>query len=359
MGLWALLASGCATSLGPRALRSERPDYNRQIVRSGDAEMLLNLVRLRYNDTPLFLELGSVVAQYGLEASLSASAQAGAGAFGTAGTGLMYGEKPTITYAPLTGDKFATRLLTPIPLDSIMLFVQTGWSGERLLLLTVQRVNDLYNAPTATGPTPERKPDYESFADFTARLQRLRSAGLHGLNWEIEAQEAKPSGHEPQFWVRAPADPNSPLAADAAAVRRYLDLTPGREDFRLTAFPFKRRPDEVGIRARSLLGVLYFLSQSVELPAPDVQAGLATVTMDEDGRPFDWSRVTGKLMTIRSQLERPRNAYVAVQHRGWWFYIADDDQSSKATFSLLNFLFSLQSASSEGKSPILTLPVGQ
>jgi hypothetical protein len=49
------------------------------------------------------------------------------------------------------------------------------------------------------------------------------------------------------------------------------------------------------------------------------------------------------LRTIHSQKERPENAYVAVQYRGWWFYIADDDQSSKATFSLLNILFSLQS----------------
>ena len=359
LGLWALLASGCATGLGPKAVRGERPDYNRQIVRSADAEMLLNLVRLRYNDTPLFLELNTVVAQYGYEASLNASGQAGAGASGTVGTGLMYAEKPTITYAPLAGDKFVTRLLTPIPLDSVMLFAQTGWSDKRLLLVTVQRMNELLNAPTATGPTPERAPDYVSFADFAERLSRLQSAGLSGLNWEMKEHETDPPGRDAHFWVRAPADPGSPLAADVAAVRLYLDLAPGRDDFRLTAFPFKRQPDEVGIRCRSLLGVLYFLSQSVEPPAPDVQAGLVTVTKDEDGRPFDWSNVTGKILRIRSQPERPQKAYVAVQHRGWWFYIADDDQSSKSTFSLLNFLFSLQSVRGEDKSPILTLPVGR
>lgn len=358
MGLWALLASGCATGFGPKAVRSERPDYNRQIVRSADAEMLLNLVRLRYNDTPLFLELDTVVAQYGYDVSLNASGQAGAGASGTVGTGLTYAEKPTITYAPLTGDKFATRMLTPIPLDSVMLFEQTGWRDDRLLLVMVQRVNDLFNAPTATGPTPERTPDYASFADFAERLDRLQSAGLSGLNWEMKAHESDPPGRDPHFWVRAPADPTSPLAADVAAVRHYLDLAPGRDDFRLTAFPFKRQPDEVGMRCRSLLGVLYFLSQSVQPPAADVEAGLVTVTKDQEGRPFDWSKVTGKIMSIRSQADRPQQAYVAVQHRGSWFYIADDDQSSKSTFSLLNFLFSLQSASGEGKSPILTLPVG-
>ena len=50
---------------------------------------------------------------------------------------------------------------------------------------------------------------------------------------------------------------------------------------------------------------------------------------------------------------------VAVQHRGSWFYIADDDQTSKATWGLLNILFAFQSASAQGKSPLLTLPIGK
>src|SRR5215475_2520854 len=88
--LLGLLTSGCATGLGPKAVRSERPDYNKQIVRSADAEMLLNVVRLRYNDSPLFLELGGVVAQYTYDASLSVSGQiSGSGPSGaTLGTGL-------------------------------------------------------------------------------------------------------------------------------------------------------------------------------------------------------------------------------------------------------------------------------
>ena len=69
--------------------------------------------------------------------------------------------------------------------------------------------------------------------------------------------------------------------------------------------------------------------------------------MDDDGQPFNWSKVTGKVLTIHSQERRPQKAYVAVQHRGWWFYIADDDQNSKATFSFLNILYSLQQASGQ------------
>src|SRR5215475_5823751 len=187
-----VLAGGCATGLGPRAVRSERPDYNRQIIRSNDAELLLNLVRLRYNDSIFFTSVGGIVAQYAYDAALNAGGTVGGGNPGSAtfGTALDYGEKPTITYTPMTGEETAARLLAPISIDSIMLFQQAGWSADRLLLLTVQRVNDVVNAPTAGGPTPSRKPDYETFADLAQRLERLREAGLMGLSWEQSAPDS-------------------------------------------------------------------------------------------------------------------------------------------------------------------------
>jgi len=123
-----VLASGCATGFGPKAVRSERPDYNRQIIRSNDAELLLNLVRLRYNDSVFFTSVGGIVAQYAYDATLNVGGTAGGGnpAGATFGTAFDYGEKPTITYTPLTGEKATTRLLAPISIDSIMLFQQAS-----------------------------------------------------------------------------------------------------------------------------------------------------------------------------------------------------------------------------------------
>ena len=334
LALLAVVLAGCATGIGPRAVRSERPDYNQEIVRSGDEQLLLNLVRLRYNDTPLFLELGTVVAQRNIGTALTASGNVTPGAGGESanfGTGITYSESPTVTYTPLSGDEFATRMLTPIPMDSIMLFNQSGWGAERLLLVTVQRVNNVFNAATATGPTPETRPDYEAFHELAERLNRLHLAGLTGLNWEMRETEKEPPGRNPVFWVRSPPDPNGPLAEDVAVVRRLLELDPGQEEFRLTAFPFNRQPGDVGMRCRSLLGVLCFLACAVEVPPAHLESGVATVTRDEQGQRFDWTKVTGKVMAIHSQPGRPSDASVAVKHRGWWFYIRDDDHCSKAT----------------------------
>lgn len=358
--LLAALAA-CASQFGPNSIRAERPNYNREITASQDEQMLSNLVRLRYQDTPLFMELTSVVTSYTFDRSLGLGAKLHPGDGNdevSPSLGLLLGNRPTITYLPLQGEEFAQRMLSPMPLGSILFFAQTGWSVDRLLLLCVQRINDVFNAPTATGPTPAAPPDHERFLLLTAQLQRLAENSLFGMNWEHVAGETMPPGQKPVFWLRAPSDAASPLHADLQAVHSALGLEAGRDQFQLTQFPFHRAPDEIGMRGRSLLGLLYFLSQSVEAPDEHIAAGLVTVTRHADGRPFDWRTLLGSTMRIRSAPSRPASAYVAVWHRGHCFYIDDTDHASKASLNLLHFLFSLQSASGKGRSPVLTLPVG-
>ena len=47
-----------------------------------------------------------------------------------------------------------------------------------------------------------------------------------------------------------------------------------------------------------------------------------------------------------------------IRYRDHWFYISDADLNSKATFSLLTYLLSLQSAGHQGMSALLSVPVG-
>ncbi|MBF0550202.1 MAG: hypothetical protein HQK60_06675, partial [Deltaproteobacteria bacterium] len=54
----------------------------------------------------------------------------------------------------------------------------------------------------------------------------------------------------------------------------------------------------------------------------------------------------------------PSGAFVAVPYRGHWFYIDDKDNLSKETLSLLIIIYSLQSGTTQGANPVLTIPVG-
>lgn len=58
----ALAATGCRAPLGPKTIPPARLNYNEAISRSWDEQLLLNLVRLRYRDNPLFVDVTSVSA---------------------------------------------------------------------------------------------------------------------------------------------------------------------------------------------------------------------------------------------------------------------------------------------------------
>lgn len=352
------LTSGCVRGLGPSVLHHERFDYNQQVVRSNNEQMLLNLVRLRYNDTPLFLELGTIVAQYALETRVGGGGNVqltpksiAAQADGlNLSAGANWAERPTMTYTPLNGDDFATRMLSPISTDAIVLLSQSGWSIERLMRVCVQRINEVGNAATATGPTPEEPPRFQQMAELAKHLRQLQKAGL----WAISHSNKK----VPLFWLRKPSDEDNPLNEDIAVVRRLLELKPEQNEWPITAYPYKRLNTEIGLRGRTMLGVMYYLSQSVEPPPEHAARHLVGVTKLPDGQPFDWTHVLGDLLRIKSSPHQPNDAFIAIKYRTHWFYIEDTDRDSKTTFNMLILLFMLQSASSQGKSPLLTLPIG-
>jgi len=77
LGLWvvalSLFLAGCA-SVGPWTIGSDRMDYDVAVTASWQRQLLLNLVKLRYGDTPFFLDVASITNSYGLETQLSVTA---------------------------------------------------------------------------------------------------------------------------------------------------------------------------------------------------------------------------------------------------------------------------------------------
>ena len=61
--LGSVLATGC-TPYGPYALDQTRLQYNEVIKRTTEEQLLLNIVRLRYTDTPSSLAVSAIAAQF-------------------------------------------------------------------------------------------------------------------------------------------------------------------------------------------------------------------------------------------------------------------------------------------------------
>jgi hypothetical protein len=358
----ALLATAGCTTLGPRVLKGERINYNLALQSSADEQMLLNLVRLKYRDTPIFLEVSGIATQFSVSAAAQAGAdlQANANDLFSVGVSGAYSTQPTVTYTPLQGEDFSQRFLSPLSLDRLMLLYRSGWPLKPILRLCVQRLNQVKNAPRAGGPTPRRRvPDYRDFAhvlDLLGELERQDALDI--------VYESPPVGERPGRLVLRIA----PEAREIPAVQELtnlLGLTPGKTQYPLVyahqvvedegAAPL----DYLRVETRSFLGMLFFLAQAIEVPEEDMQAGKVTITRYETGEPFDWRAVTGDLLRVRAESARPLGAVIAVRYRGSWFYIDDVDLMSKSIFSLLSQLFALQAGKTERMLPILTLPIGK
>jgi len=342
----AVLLLGACTTLGPRAIEGSRTDYNVALARTESEQLLLNLVRLRYRDQVLFLEASALNTQFTFVAGAEASRNRGdeIDLYGLIGR-VAVEETPTVTYAPLQGSDFVERVLSPIALETLLLLDQSGWSIERLFRATLQSANALPNAPAAAGPTPEQVPEY---ADFARMARLLRELELRGLLSSARTAD----GLALRFTPAASKD------AALEALAALLELDPTRTAYRLSTDSGAMDGTSLTLQTRSFAGVMYFLSQGVEVPEADRELGRVTLTRDAAGREFDWLQVTDGLMHVRSSRDRPANAAVAVRYRGHWFYVDDSDLDSKSTFSMLGQLFALQSGNAQGQSPLLTIPVG-
>lgn len=385
----AVVLAGC-NSVGPRTIKGARFNYNEAIADSWDQQLLLNLVRLRYRDTPFFLEVNSVSTQYsmtytagvspdllvvdgstraaaaGADLALGMAPQAlnvGRGATGSLSkqknrsrqkgvdvdTSIAYYERPTVLYTPLQGQKFVKQMLSPIPLEAVMMMSESGWSIERVFRLCLQEMNGLDNAATASGPTPATAPRYADFMGAAKLMRCMQLEGTIAFATELENET-------PRIVLDLP--PVEDSGEEAKELRALLRLDPELNDFAVTQSRYLERPDSISVRTRSLLGVMYLLSQGVEPPDHHCEQGRVTVTAHGDGTPFNWEEVTGDLLRVRSQNSRPNDAYTKVHYRGTWFYIDDADLDSKSTFGLLSYLFYLQAGDIQSITPALTLPIG-
>lgn len=355
----ALLALAGCTSMGPRAIKGERINYNVALQQTNDEQILLNLVRLKYRDTPIFLNVNGITTQFSFEASVAAGAELeeSADKVFTFGGSAGYSTKPTVTYSPIQGQEFAERLMSPLSLDTMMLLYRSGWSLKRVVRLCVQKLNGLENAPRASGPTPERAPKYEEFNRALDLMRGLQNQRLLDLTYETFPAEDRP----PRFVLAIrQAAWDLPEALELA---NLLRLAKHKRHYPLIYSTIIHEGpgelDYVTVEARSLSGILFFLSESVQVPRKHQEEGRVTITRYKTGEPFDWRQVTGDLLRVESQASKPGHAAVATRYRGRWFFIDDTDLESKSTFCLLTQLFALQSRIREGMVPVLTLPVGK
>jgi len=349
----AIFLSGCATI--PRdTYRGTASGYNQAMQEVLQEQLLLNIVRLRYRDTPYFFETSSITAQFDLSTGAGVAGTFPLTSDGTnvlsGNAGVNFSERPTISYTPLKGEDFYKRLLESFSFSKMVLLTNSGWSMDTVARLMIQRANGLPNAIGASGPTPSVVSESETFQIVASDLFTLQRTGL------IELGEAEQEGDMKSVIFLPESGQNE--AADR--IRDMFTLDPGRTYYfvRHGIGVSRSGGDTIEINTRSLLGVMFYLSLGVNVPRSHMEAGFVTRTLDHAGEEYDWNQTLDGLFRVESSSSRPRDAATAIRYRGNWFYIKDNDLSSKSTFMLLTQMFALQTGDTKSQIPVLTIPVG-
>jgi hypothetical protein len=126
--------SGCG--LQAKIMQARHWDLNETIRDTHSEQLLLNLARLRYDETPFFLQISSVSTQFSAQTSVGASATFNENTKETTPARNMYGlnagasysESPVVTWSLPDSSEYYGKILAPMSADQLTSLVHSGWT---------------------------------------------------------------------------------------------------------------------------------------------------------------------------------------------------------------------------------------
>jgi hypothetical protein len=342
LGLVVALAPGCA-SVGPASIARDRVEYDHAITDSWKRAMLLNMVKLRYGDTPMFLDVASVINSYTMEGQVNAGVNwPGGAATGNTSGFAHFADKPTITYNPLLGERFTRSLMTPMQPGVVVSLIQSGWAADLVMRLMVSSANGINNRFGAGGRARGADP---AFAQVAAAMRRIQASAAVGMRIERD------KGQELTVMVLHRKDMPEEVARDVRKLRSLLGLAPEATEIHVVYGSVPGGGNELALVTRSMLEMLLDIASAIEVPEQDVRDGIAPAAarFEGDERP---------LIRIQGGDQAPERPFVAVRYHGRWFWIDERDYGSKSFFSFIMIIFSLMDTAAPKGQPIVTVPAG-
>ena len=347
LAITVLFLTGC-THIGPATVSRDRFDYNTAISDSWKEQTLLNIVKIRYVDMPLFVDVASIVSGYTLQSSVSlsgtvSSENAVQGDFIDLGTSGTFTDRPTITYTPITGQQFNKSFMTPIPPGAILFMIQSGWPADLIYNITVDSVNGLRGRVSGGSSARPGDPEFSRMVELMRKIQQSGAVGMRIIKEEEEKETTVMFFHRKNL----PVDIQDALKE----VSSLLGLKPGIQEVKVGYGLIQKDDTEIAMLTRSMMQIMVQLATEINVPPEHISEGRTIPSQS-------WGDEDNYLIRINNSKEDPDNAFVAVKYRDYWFYIDDRDIASKKTFTFLMILFSVTETGGKEGLPLVTIPAG-
>jgi hypothetical protein len=354
-----LISAPMGCSIGPIVLKGNRIDYNVSIQKSNNEDLLVNMVRASYCEPLFFLQVGTISSSFNYGATVGATGtlneRTAAGLPNSLGASLgsSFSEVPTITYAPIQGKEAVSRLLTEIPIDRLWLLTRSLVTITSLMWVMVEKIGPLHNYNLAWKRDNPLLKSYDRFLELSQMLGDMQARGdLDFLETEKDARGQLTITAMIKFLDLREAEKFENLL-DIRLQKTVLPDGKSMARIHLSENCEQGPANCIPVKMKSFFAIIYDLSQTYreDSVTPDVpwRQEVPEYLMKRKGS-------HRALIVIHASASAPRNAYVAVRYRGQWHYISDEDIQSKAYFTLLETIFSLQAAEVPLVQPILTLP---
>jgi hypothetical protein len=148
-------------------------------------------------------------------------------------------------------------------------------------------------------------------------------------------------------------------AADVAKMRTLLGLKPDASQFSVTLGELPRNDRELAINTRSMLELMQELGAGIVVPPEHQRKARMLRDASTDPNELTQSDTYRPLVEIKSGRTPPAETYAAVQYKGYWFWIDDEDDRTKRLFTFLMILFSLSETSPPMSNPVLSINTGR
>ena len=342
LAFFGAMLAGCS-SYGPRSMDRDQLDYGKSIGENWKNQMLANIVKMRYVDMPVFVDVGSIVSGYSLSTTVNGNLGFGNSFTGGNAQGLgasgTFTDRPTITYMPKTGDDYLRAILEPVEPKNLLSLIQAGYSSELLFTWAVEAINGVHNWTATSRSNRSADPEFLEFVSLMQELQHLGAVGF-------ELQSDEKNKHDIIFVLNKEGLTES-VRLKSQRVSEIIGLEPGLDSYRVIYAPFKTNSSTLAIQTRSVIQMLGAMAGFIDVPAEHV-------SFTSPGH--DISGLSKRPFHVHSGVDRPEQSFAEVKYEDHWFWIENSDITSKRVFTLMLFITTLTNQPNSANAPVLTIP---
>jgi hypothetical protein len=360
-----------------------------------DRQMLLNLVRLAHDEPTQWVSVTQINTSTTYRAAVGTSANFQGLAFEGASADAGFSYTPTLTFVPRQGEQLANEMMAPIPVESMEHLVSAGYPMSWILFLACERFQSVqsFDVNVRDGIVSADS----KFARAIILFSDLQRRGLISLslvrvpviwNWEPIPKESVTlasimsartdnsvlelredgKGYDFVSIERVPvltAYDGIQSDANGRELCEILGIEPIARDWKLVGIEDRIPGEFLTVRTRSLSAVLRLLSLGVDrrdntMPAPPraANASAAFASLESGMTSERLRELVRSVFVIERSASAPSDAAVSVLHAGQWYFIREDDRTTKQAFAMLRDLFDLQVKPERTNGrPVLTVPI--